>query len=95
MKSLEDINLLKGQENVLQTSIQNMIEYMNNIQAVDVQERIAFIMYSLCSTADILPEGCPSFLGPVILKYSEGCLEKSLIQKILEEFARVLTTQHC
>lgn len=82
VKTLEDFNLLKGQENFLQTSIQNMIEYMSNIQAEDVQERMAFIMYSPCSTADILPEGCPPFLGPGILKYSEGCLEKSLIQKI-------------
>lgn len=82
VKSLEDFNLLKGEEDVLQTSIQNMIQYMNNIQAEDVQERIAFILYSTCSTADILPEGCPPYLGPGILKYSEGCLEKFLIQKI-------------
>lgn len=50
-----------------------MIQYMNNIQAEDVQERIAFILYSPCSTADILPEGSPPYLGPGILKYSEGC----------------------
>lgn len=80
-KTSADIKMLIDQENTLQTYIQNMREYMVNFQNEDLQEKIAFIFYTLCSTDDI-PKECPSFSSPGILKYSEGCLEKNVMSRI-------------
>lgn len=80
-KTLTDINVLKDQENTLQTYIQNMQEYIVNFQNEDLQEKLAFIFYTHGSTDDI-PKECPSLSSPGILKYSEGCLEKSFLRRI-------------
>lgn len=81
-KTVANLCLLKEQENNLQTYIKNMLEYIDNIQNEDLQERISFILSGVCSTDDIIPERCPSFSSPRILTYVKGCLQKSLIHKI-------------
>lgn len=61
-----------------------MLEYKANFQDEDIQVRLSFILlvYGVCSIDDIIPEKCPTFINPGILKYLEGCLEKPLIHKI-------------
>lgn len=54
---------------------------MSNFQNEDLQEKIAFIFYTHCSTDDI-PKECPTFSSPGILEYSEGCLERTLMCRI-------------
>lgn len=80
-KTSADINVPKDQQNTLQNYIKNIREYMSNFQNEDLQEKIAFIFYTHCSTDDI-PKECPSFSSPGMLKYSEGCLEKSFMRRI-------------
>lgn len=82
VKTSDDLNLLNSQVNDLQTYIQNMVEYKANFQNEDPQERLLFILYGVCSIDDIIPEKCPPFINPGILKYLEGCLENPLMQKI-------------
>lgn len=82
VKTSGDLSLLKDQENDLQTYIKNMLEYIVNIQNEDLQEKLSFILYSTCSTDDIIPQKCPSFSSPGILTYSKDCIEKYLMRKI-------------
>lgn len=82
VKTSDDLNLLNHQVNDLQTYIQNMVEYKANFQNEDLQERLLFILYGVCSTNDIIPEKCPPFINPGILKYLEGCLENPFMHKI-------------
>lgn len=82
LKTSTSLNLLKDQEKHLQTCIQNMLEYIVNFQTADLEKRITFILYSACSTNEFIPESCPLFFRPGILKYSKGCFEKSLMHKI-------------
>lgn len=65
-----------------------MVEYKANFQNEDPQERLLFILYGVCSIDDIIPEKCPPFINPGILKYLEGCLENPECKKFLEMYAK-------
>lgn len=84
LKTSTPLTLLKDQEKHLQTCIQNMLEYMDNFQKfdADLEKNISFILHSVCSTDDIIPENSSLSMSQGILKYLKGSLEKNLVHKI-------------
>lgn len=79
VKTLEDLNILKGHEKSLQSDIQYMRKYMENVQNENLQERIAFFFYTVCATEDTFPKLIPSFSIPGRIEYSMGCFDKALV----------------
>lgn len=82
LKTSTYLHLLKDQEKHLQTCIQKMLEYIVNFQNADLEKKISFILYSACSTDEFIPENCPLSFKPGIVKYSKGCIEKSVMHKL-------------
>lgn len=80
-KTSADINILKDKENSLQSYVQNMREYVVNIQNDDLQEKIAFIFYSACALDDNMPHPTP-LLIPKMLQYSEGRFDKAMVKTL-------------
>lgn len=82
LKTKADLNILKNQENDVQNYIQTMQEYMANIQNEDSQERISFILYNVRVTDNTFPRIFEPCSVPGMMKYSDGHLDKVLVQTI-------------
>lgn len=82
LKTKADLNILKNQENDVQNYIQTMQEYMANIQNDDLQERISFILYNIRVTDNTFPRIFQQCSVPGMMKYSDGHLDKVLVQTI-------------
>lgn len=80
-KTSVDIDLLNDKEFFLQSYVQNMREYMVNIQKEDLQEKMAFIFYTSCALDDNMPHPTPLSI-PGMLKYSEGRLDKAIVRTL-------------
>lgn len=59
-----------------------MQEYMANIQNEDLQERISFILYNIRVTDNTFPRIFQPCSVPGMMKYSDGRLDKVLVQTI-------------
>lgn len=84
LKTKADLNILKNQENDVENYIQTMQEYMANIQNdhEDSQERISFILYNVRVTDNTFPRIFQPCSVPGMMKYSDGHLDKVLVQTI-------------
>lgn len=80
-KTLVDIDLLKDKEKILQSCVQNMQDYMGNIQNDDLQEKMAFIFYTACALDDNMPHTIPLSI-PGLIKYSEGRFDKAMVKTL-------------
>lgn len=82
-KAKVGLHLLTGQETILQSVVQNLQEYVANIQSENIHEKIAFIFYTMSAVDVSMPEVCSSISYPGNLKYRGGIFPEKHCRKLL------------